>query len=419
MKQALDGPAPIQESGRHHNRKQRVLPPTREQLTKHFVNAMVPMIGFGFMDNLIMIQAGELIDTSIGVTFGLSTLTAAAVGQIFSDMSGVCFGGLVGAVAGKFGLPSARLSHDQLRLGKVRTVGTTGRMVGILIGCLLGMTSLLFMDLKESQRLRRFKELQPILATIARHTKRALGVASCRIYLLGVDSEGHEALFQVGEIDGQPECSSMQLIGPIRGFSHHFNHKDANSTMEVSTSTGVWWRRPTPPVSKPPKIPLEVGPSLCLPASVDLLAASSYFRCIRIGSNGVSLPSSVESENVSNKEVEPIVKYVARTGQAVMCVRAQDESHSEAVANAALAAASNEHCDNRPLWTASDPSQLILSSTSPVSHALLCYPVFDDIDRERVIGVIELADKQALPGSPPGSVGVFNRLVDSFDSWLL
>jgi hypothetical protein len=40
------------------------------------------MIGFGLMDNLVMIQAGDLIDSTIGVTLGLSTLTAAAFGQV-------------------------------------------------------------------------------------------------------------------------------------------------------------------------------------------------------------------------------------------------------------------------------------------------------------------------------------------------
>lgn len=40
------------------------------------------MVGFGFMDNLVMIQAGDMIDSTIGVTLGLSTLTAAAFGQV-------------------------------------------------------------------------------------------------------------------------------------------------------------------------------------------------------------------------------------------------------------------------------------------------------------------------------------------------
>ena len=35
------------------------------------------MVGFGLMDNTIMIHAGNLIDCTLGVTFGLSTLSAA------------------------------------------------------------------------------------------------------------------------------------------------------------------------------------------------------------------------------------------------------------------------------------------------------------------------------------------------------
>ena len=37
------------------------------------------MVGFGFMDNIIMIQAGDLIDSTLGVTLGITTLTAAAL----------------------------------------------------------------------------------------------------------------------------------------------------------------------------------------------------------------------------------------------------------------------------------------------------------------------------------------------------
>ncbi|KAJ1472793.1 hypothetical protein T484DRAFT_1838987 [Baffinella frigidus] len=66
-----------------------------------FIQAAVPMIGFGFMDNMVMIFMGDLIDSTLGVTFGLSTLTAAGFGQIFSDVSGVCFGGTVEALFNK------------------------------------------------------------------------------------------------------------------------------------------------------------------------------------------------------------------------------------------------------------------------------------------------------------------------------
>jgi hypothetical protein len=59
---------------------------------------------------------GEFVDSTLGVTFGLSTLTAAAIGQIFSDVSGVCFGGTVEAFMGKLGIPTASISAEQVGL---------------------------------------------------------------------------------------------------------------------------------------------------------------------------------------------------------------------------------------------------------------------------------------------------------------
>lgn len=42
--------------------------PTLIQLRRHFLYCAVPMFGFGLMDNLVMLQAGEIIDTTIGGT---------------------------------------------------------------------------------------------------------------------------------------------------------------------------------------------------------------------------------------------------------------------------------------------------------------------------------------------------------------
>jgi hypothetical protein len=119
-------------------------PLTREQKRIIFIQAAVPMIGFGFMDNMVMIFMGDLIDSTLGVTFGLSTLTAAGFGQIFSDVSGVCFGGTVEALFNKLGLPSAKLSGAQMCMRSTKLVTTLGACIGVIIGCLLGMSTLLF-----------------------------------------------------------------------------------------------------------------------------------------------------------------------------------------------------------------------------------------------------------------------------------
>lgn len=38
------------------------------------------MVGFGFMDQFVLIQAGGYIDATLGVQLGLATLSAAAAG---------------------------------------------------------------------------------------------------------------------------------------------------------------------------------------------------------------------------------------------------------------------------------------------------------------------------------------------------
>jgi Transmembrane protein 65 len=54
--------------------------PSFQDLQSLFIASSIPMIGFGFMDNVVMIHAGQYIDSTLGVTLGLATLTAAAAG---------------------------------------------------------------------------------------------------------------------------------------------------------------------------------------------------------------------------------------------------------------------------------------------------------------------------------------------------
>jgi len=126
-------------------------PPSKVQLQRLFLQAAVPMIGFGFMDNVVMITMGDIIDNSLGVTFGLSTLTAAGIGQIFSDVSGVCFGGTVEALVMRMGLPTASLSTEQAGMRASKITATFGAAVGVTIGCLLGMGTLLFRDVEKTE----------------------------------------------------------------------------------------------------------------------------------------------------------------------------------------------------------------------------------------------------------------------------
>ena len=142
--------------------------PTQQQLWRVFNLAAVPMIGFGFTDQTVMLQAGNLIDCTIGVTFGLSTLTAAAFGQICSDASGVLFGGTLERLAERAGLPRAGLTSAQRSLPVVKRFRLAGGLAGVLLGCCLGLLNLLFIDTNRSAslKLQAFNEEQEFDFTI-------------------------------------------------------------------------------------------------------------------------------------------------------------------------------------------------------------------------------------------------------------
>jgi len=133
--------------------------PTTEQLRIVALRYSIPMVGFGFMDNLVMISAGEAIDQTFGVTLGISTMAAAGFGQCFSDVAGNMSGGLVEAACARLNLPSHGLTEDQLDLKISRIYRTLGACVGVVTGCLLGMSCLLFMDTEAADRARKAKQL--------------------------------------------------------------------------------------------------------------------------------------------------------------------------------------------------------------------------------------------------------------------
>jgi hypothetical protein len=53
--------------------------PTNRQLMLTSLNNGLPFIGFGFIDNSVMILAGDIIDVKLGVTLGVSTMACAGI----------------------------------------------------------------------------------------------------------------------------------------------------------------------------------------------------------------------------------------------------------------------------------------------------------------------------------------------------
>ncbi|XP_066539701.1 transmembrane protein 65-like [Hoplias malabaricus] len=127
-------------------------PPTAAQLRYVLLHNAIPFIGFGFLDNAIMIVAGTQIELSIGVIFGISTMAAAALGNLVSDLAGLGLAGYVEALACRLGMQIPDLSPKQADMWQTRVSSHTGKAIGVGIGCILGMFPLLFFKDDEEKK---------------------------------------------------------------------------------------------------------------------------------------------------------------------------------------------------------------------------------------------------------------------------
>jgi len=128
--------------------------PTQRQLACVALTALVPFIGFGMVDNGLMVVYGDVIDSTLGVKLGFSMLASAALGNAISNIFGMLLHGSINKGADRLGLPDPRLTLAQRKLPVVHLWSTAGSTVGVFVGCLLGMCPLLFMDQtkKEEER---------------------------------------------------------------------------------------------------------------------------------------------------------------------------------------------------------------------------------------------------------------------------
>jgi hypothetical protein len=120
-----------------------------------FLSQAIPFVGFGFMDNAIMIIAGEYIEMSIGAALALSTMAAAGLGNLLSDIAGIGFSSKIESLTETFlKIRPPELSRAAAASFNARFVKMLGAVVGISVGCLLGMFPLLFFDADHDHNLR-------------------------------------------------------------------------------------------------------------------------------------------------------------------------------------------------------------------------------------------------------------------------
>jgi hypothetical protein len=162
-----------------------IMEPSRNDLKIHALTCGIPFIGFGIMDNAILIWAGDQIDTHLGVMFGISTLCAAAIGNIISDIAGVGLGAYIeDFCATRLRLPKVNFSNSQRNLRSVRGAGQLGNVLGLTIGCIIGMFPLLFIDTEEVQHMKKDAYMDDIFNDVVTEAKGLIGAESTCLYLI-------------------------------------------------------------------------------------------------------------------------------------------------------------------------------------------------------------------------------------------
>ncbi|KAJ9594020.1 hypothetical protein L9F63_014580 [Diploptera punctata] len=126
--------------------------PNTAELWRVTVHNAVPFVGFGFLDNFIMIIAGDQIEMMLGSFMVLSTMAAAALGNTISDVMGIGSAWYVERLAIRIGMQPPKLSPIQLDMPSSRRAANMGRALGVTLGCLLGMTPLLFLGKSKDEK---------------------------------------------------------------------------------------------------------------------------------------------------------------------------------------------------------------------------------------------------------------------------
>lgn len=131
--------------------------PTNQQLRLVMLGSAIPFVGFGLVDNIILLAAGDMIEDYFHGAYHISILCAAALGNTVSDVIGLSLGGVIEQFARKIGIPDPNLSKKQANMAITHWCNFFASAIGITVGCLLGMVPLLFMD-RDGEKLKVKKE---------------------------------------------------------------------------------------------------------------------------------------------------------------------------------------------------------------------------------------------------------------------
>ncbi|KAK9730368.1 Transmembrane protein 65 [Popillia japonica] len=187
---------------RDATRAEQVPRPTSRNLLDIAIANSIPFIGFGFLDNFFMLIFGDYIDVYLGSYFVLTTMAAAALGNTFSDILGIGTAFYVERLANKVGYSPPRLSPMQMDLPVSRNFANLGRVLGVTLGCILGMVPLLFFR-QDFSIILSFRSTVEFLRSASSNSFSAvsvhLGCDNCTKFssLINIGKVGEESLLKI------------------------------------------------------------------------------------------------------------------------------------------------------------------------------------------------------------------------------
>ena len=176
--------------------------PTRPQLNNVFIASAIPFIGFGFVDNAIMILAGDYIDMTIGISLGISTMAAAGLGNLVSDVCGVWAGSSVEKASRAMGFKLPQLSEWQMQHKLTKRYENFGSALGVTIGCLLGMFPLLLMDANKDQEKKKEGKLRLLFQNIFHELSEIIEADGATLFLCDEEKEELYSFAFLNDNDG-------------------------------------------------------------------------------------------------------------------------------------------------------------------------------------------------------------------------
>jgi hypothetical protein len=145
-------------------------------------------VGFGFLDNAVMILAGDAIDRTIGLYLNCTVMASAAMGNVVSGCMGMQVHGFVEKIVQRLNLPIPPLSDEQRRSQRVFMAGHIGGTVGVATGLSLGLLPLLFIaDDDEKNDLRAFQAIDKDGNGVLSHAELAGALEEAGVHAMAGD----------------------------------------------------------------------------------------------------------------------------------------------------------------------------------------------------------------------------------------